>query len=98
MYCPEVIIISTRRIYLVRNGRCDYKSRKAPLLERTNIFRYELIVRGSKTGHLLRINKDGRAWIKISSAIWRVKQVFCRHTWVETYAGKMCLKCLKRKD
>lgn len=74
MYCPEVIVINTDRILWIRHGYCDYKSRRAPLMERINIFRYELIIRGGKTGHLLRLNEDGRTWLKISNFIYKLRK------------------------
>ena len=93
MHCPEVIITYNKYFYLARNGAADYGSRKAPLRERLNIFRYELILRGNGK-HRLHVNNDGKAWLRISNIIYRIKVATCRHDYRDRV---YCVKCFRGK-
>lgn len=93
MNCPEVIIFSNGYLYFARNGRVDYKSCRAPLIERLNIFRYELIIRGNRK-HRLHLNKDGKAWRKLSNVLYRIKIATCRHDFGDRV---YCRKCWTSK-
>lgn len=95
MHCPEVIVINNRYLSWTRYGRTDYKSRRAPLIERLNIFRYSLLVR--YPGGRFIINRDGRAWLRISNILFRLRHLRCEHEWRNSVNGsKLCIWCLKR--
>lgn len=96
MHCPEVIVFDTDWITITRYGAGDYGSQRAPLAVRLNIFRYECILRMRKCR--LRLNSDGRAWLKVSNAMFRLATLYCRHEWYTAHTDRpFCLKCLRRQ-
>lgn len=75
MFQPHTIVINTKYLFVMRHDGCDYHC-GAPFKVRINPFRYAITLRrgwprmGEKR---LTINKDGRAWLHISNAIYRCK-------------------------
>lgn len=68
MFCPETICYNGKHLLIMRWDRADYGCRRAPLLERVNVLRYQVtIIFGQRR---LRINPKGRLALHWSNLNW----------------------------